>query len=53
MWLERVEGAWIKCLLYIRHVCEKYRANGKDVFTEFMDLEKVYHMIDRHGMRQC
>ena len=34
----------------IRQVCEKYLANGKDVFWAFMDLEKAYDMIDRHGM---
>ena len=30
--------------------CEKYLANGKDVFWAFMDLEKAYDMIDHHGM---
>ena len=30
-----------------RQVCEKYLANGKDVFWAFMDLEKAYDMIDR------
>ena len=25
--------------------------NGKDVFWAFMDLEKAYDTIDRHGMR--
>ena len=34
----------------IRQVCEKYLANGKDVFWAFMDLEKAYHTIDWHGM---
>ena len=24
----------------VRQVCEKYPANGKDVFFKFMDLEK-------------
>ena len=33
-------------------VCEKYLANGKDVFCAFMDLEKAYDTIDRHGMWQ-
>ena len=34
----------------VRQVCEKYLANGKDVF---MDLEKAYDIsIDRHGMWQ-
>ena len=34
----------------VRQVCEKYLANGKDVFWVFMDLEKAYYTIDRHGM---
>ena len=37
-------------VIAVRQVCEKYLANGKDVFWEFMDLEKVYAPIDRHGM---
>ena len=36
----------------VRHVCEKYLAKGKDVFWAFMDLEKAYDTIDRHGMWQ-
>ena len=36
----------------VRQVCEKYLANGKDVFWAFMDLEKGYDTIDRHGMWQ-
>ena len=36
----------------VRQVCEKYLANGKDVFCAFMDLEKAYDTIDRHGMWQ-
>ena len=34
----------------VRQVCEKYLENGKDAFWEFMDLEKAYDNIDRHGM---
>ena len=34
----------------LRQVCEKYLANGKDIFWAFMNLEKVYDSIDRHGM---
>ena len=34
----------------IRQVCKKYLANGKDVFWSFMDLEKAYDTVDRHGM---
>ena len=36
----------------VRLVCEKYLVNGKDVFWAFMDLEKAYDTIDRHGMWQ-
>ena len=36
----------------VRQVCEKYLANGKDVFCAFMDLEKAYDTIDRHGVWQ-
>ena len=36
----------------VRQVCEKYLANWKDVFWAFMDLEKAYDTIDRHGMWQ-
>ena len=31
---------------------EKYLANWKDVFWAFMNLEKAYYMIDRHGIWQ-
>ena len=33
----------------VRQVCEKYPANGKDIFWAFTDLEKAYDTIDRHG----
>ena len=33
-------------------MCEKYLANGIDVYWAFMDLEKAYDTIDRHGMWQ-
>ena len=36
----------------VRQVCEKYLANVKDAFWAFMDLEKAYDTIDRHGMWQ-
>ena len=36
----------------VRQVCEKYLANGKDVFWTFMDLEKAYDTIDHHDMWQ-
>ena len=36
----------------VRQVCEKCLANVKNVFWAFMDLEKAYDTIDRHGMRQ-
>ena len=35
-----------------RLVCEKYLANGKDLFRAFLDLEKAYDTIDRPGMWQ-
>ena len=38
------------CQFAIRQVCEKYLANGKDVFWVFMDWEKPYDMIDQHGI---
>ena len=34
----------------VRQVCEKYLANGKDIFGEFMDWKR--QMIDRQGMWQ-
>ena len=36
----------------VRQVCEKYLANGKDVFWAFMDLENSYDTIDQHGLWQ-
>ena len=36
----------------VGQVCEKYLTNGKHVFWAFMDLEKAYDNIDRHGMWQ-
>ena len=39
-------------LFAVGQVCEKYLANGKDVFWAFMDLEKAYDTIDRHGIWQ-
>ena len=29
----------------VRQVCEKYRANGKRLFSAFMDLENAYDTI--------
>ena len=51
MGIGRVEDEWTKCLLYDRCM-KKYFANGKDVFLAFMELEKAYDTIDRHGMWQ-
>ena len=39
-----VEDAWTKSA--VRHLCEKYLTNGKDVFWAIMDLEKAYDTID-------
>ena len=36
----------------VRQFCEKYLANGNDVFWAFMDFEKAYDTIDQHGMWQ-
>ena len=36
----------------VRQVCDKYLANGKNVFWAFMDLEKASDTIDRYGMWQ-
>ena len=35
-----------------RQMCEKYLANEKGAFWAFMELEKAYYTIDRHGMWQ-
>ena len=34
----------------LRQVSRKCLANGNDVFWAFMDFEKAYDTIDRHGM---
>ena len=52
MGLGRVEDARTNSLFAVRQVCEKYLANGKDVFWAFMDFERAYDTIDRHGMWQ-
>ena len=53
MWyLGWVDGACLNQVLAVRHVCEKYPANGKGVFKVFMDLEKGCDTIDRHGVWQ-
>ena len=36
----------------VRQVCQKYLANGKDVFWAFMYLEKAYDTIARHATWQ-
>ena len=36
----------------IKQVCERCPANGKYVFWAFMNFEKGYDTIDRHGMWQ-
>ena len=48
----RQDKGCIDQVLAVRQVCEKYIANGKDVFWALMDLEKAYDTIDRHGMWQ-
>ena len=34
----------------MRQICEKYLAEGKDVYFAFMDLEKAYDRVDRDAM---
>ena len=51
MGFRQVRGC-INQVFAVRQVCEKYLANGKDVFWAFMDLENAYDTIDRHGMWQ-
>ena len=36
----------------VRQVCEKYLANGKDVFSVLTELEKAFDTPDRHGVWQ-
>ena len=36
----------------VRHLCENYVANGKDVFWSFMDPEKAHDTIDGYCMWQ-
>ena len=35
----------------VRQMCEKYLANGKDVFWAFMDLVNGYRMMLVNGYR--
>ena len=49
MGLGRVEDGCMDQVFAIRQVCEKYLANGKDVFWELIDLENAFETIDRHG----
>ena len=37
----RQGGGCMDQVFAVRQVCEKYLANGKDVFWAFMDLEKA------------
>ena len=48
----RQGGGCMDQVFEVRQVCEKYLANGKDVFWAFMDLETAYDTIDRRGMWQ-
>ena len=36
----------------VEYVYEKYKANCRDVFWAFMELETAYDTIDQHGMWQ-
>ena len=51
-WIRQGSGC-IDQVFVVRQVCEKYLANGKDVFWAFMDLENAYDTIDRHGCDRC
>ena len=48
----RQERGCMDRVFAVRQVCVKYLANGKVVFWAFMNLEKAYDTIDRHGMWQ-
>ena len=37
-------------IFIVRQICEKYLANGKDVYFAFLDLEKAYDRVDRDAM---
>ena len=41
---------YMEQVFVVRQVYKNYLANGKYVLWAFMDLEKAYDMIDRHGM---
>ena len=45
-------GGCMDQVFAVRFACKKHLANGKYVFWVFMDLEKAYDTIDRHGMWQ-
>ena len=40
MWVRQGRGCMDQ-VFAVRQVCEKYLANGKDIFWAFMDLEKA------------
>ena len=48
----RQDGGCMDQVFAVRQDCEKYLANGKDIFWAFVDLEKAYDTVDRHGMWQ-
>ena len=48
----RLGRGYMDQVFAVGQVCEEYLENGKDVFWAFMDLEKAYDTIDRHGMWQ-
>ena len=50
MWVFRHGRGCMDQVFVVRQVCELYLSNGKTVFMAFMDLEKAYDTIDRHGM---
>ena len=37
-------------IFIVRQLCEEYLGKGKDVYSAFLDLEKVYDRVDRDAM---
>ena len=50
MWVLAGYKGCMDQVIAVRQVPETHRANWKDVFWAFMDLENVYDTIDRHDL---
>ena len=48
----RQGGGCMDEVFAVRQVCEKHLANWNDEFWAFMDLQKEYATINRHGIWQ-